>query len=275
MQGPAAVSEDHARASEVKLQSDWAARQVELGNVPQAVLLRNLPSGVNGLLDRWHRALLRWSLAPLAPAPETWIADLGCGYGRMAGEAAQMGFANVIGLDYEAGFCRQYQRDRGLAVRGSIAQPPFAASSLSAAYSITALMYVGVDHAAEGLRSIDASLRPGARVLLLEAGSEFNGLSRVVLRRKRTQSLAVSGFSHAELHRILPNGWRKVATGGNSAATLLLPLLLLTRRWPRMFDALSEMAMRMDRPRPGFHDRGWRRMCLHRWILCEKPVNSA
>ncbi|NCT66717.1 MAG: class I SAM-dependent methyltransferase [Rhodanobacteraceae bacterium] len=258
-----------------QLQSDWSERQLELGNVPQAVLLRNLPSGVNGLLDQWHRALLRWSLAPLARAPETWIADLGCGYGRIASEAAHMGFSNVIGLDYEAGFCRQYQLDHGLAVRGSIAQPPFAADSLSAAYTITALMYVGLDEAAKGMETLDASLRPGARVLLLEAGSEFNRISRMVLRRKRMQSLAVSGFSHAELHGILPAGWRAIATGSNAAATLLLPLLLLTRRWPRVFDALSAVALRLDRPRPGLHDRGWRRFGLHRWVLCEKPISAS
>ncbi len=265
----------HDRDPKGHLQSDWTERQLELGNVPQAVLLRNLPSDVNGLLDQWHRALLRWFLAPLAHNPESWVADLGSGYGRMAGEAAQMGFRNIIGLDYEAGFCRQYQLDRGLAVRGSITQPPFAAHSLSAAYTITALMYVGFGRAANGLKKLDASLKPGARVLLLEAGSEFNRVSRMVFRRKRTQSLAVDGFSHAELNKIVPEGWTKIAAGNNAGATLLLPLLLVTRRWPAVFDALSAAAMRIDLPKPGFHDNGWRRICLHRWILCEKPVNPS
>ena len=259
----------HAEARE-RHQSEWTARQLELGNVPQAVLLRNLPAGVNGLLDRWHRALLRWSLAPIAREPDTWIADLGCGYGRMAHEAAQMGFTNVIGLDYEAGFCRQYQLNQGLAVRGSIAQPPFATNTLSAAYAITVLMYVGIARASEGLHALNAGLRPGARVLLLESGAEFNRLSRIALRRKRTQALAVAGFTRKELYCMLPTGWRRVAAGSNAGMTLLLPLLLACRRWPRLFAALSTLALRMDHPRPGFHDRGWRRLCLHRWVLCEK-----
>ena len=177
--------------TEEQLQTEWAARQQALGNVPQAVLLRNLPVGINLLLDTWHRTLLQWSFSPMLPEASTgWIADLGCGYGRMASEVKGMGFSNVVGLDYEAGFCRQYQQDHGNAVRGSIAQPPFSDSSLIGAYAITAFMYVGTKGAKEGLRHLDASLLPGARILLLEAGAEFNNAARLILRRKRTQSLA-------------------------------------------------------------------------------------
>lgn len=260
---------------ETRLQSDWAVRQKTLGNVPQAVLLRNLPASVNGLLDTWHREVLRWSLDPLARTSPGWIADLGCGYGRMASEVEAMGFDSVIGLDYEAGFCREYQRAHGHAVRGSIAQPPFAAGSLSAAYAITAFMYVGLDRAISGLRMLDASLRPGARILLMEAGAEFHSVSRRVLRNKRTQSLAVSGFTRSELgEALLPPGWKTIASGSNAATTALLPLLIAFRRWPRIFAALSATARHLDRPRPGCRDRGMRRYCLHRWVLCEKPLSG-
>lgn len=275
MTHPANKATRRGSAAETQLQSDWATRQQALGNVPQAVLLRNLPPGVNGLLDIWHRAVLHWSLAPLARAPSSWIADLGCGYGRMATEVEAMGFRNVIGLDYEAGFCRQYQLDHDHAVRGSIAQPPFAAGTLSGAYAITAFMYVGLDRAIQGLKMLDTSLLPGARILLMEAGAEFHSASRWVLRQKRTQSLAVSGFTRSELgEALLPGGWRKIASGSNAATTMLLPLLMTFRRWPRVFDALSAAAMRLDRPQHGFRDRGVRRFCLHRWVLCEKPLSA-
>jgi SAM-dependent methyltransferase len=258
--------------ADARLQSEWMQRQQSLGNVPQAVLLRNLPAGVNGLLDSWHRSVLRWSLSALEPSASTWIADLGCGYGRMASETRALGFEQVVGLDYEAGFCRQYQLDFGYAVRGSIADPPFTAGSLAAAYAVTAFMYVGVDRAAQGLRALDACLQPGARILLLEAGSEFNTLARMIFRGKRRQSLAVNGFSRSELgEQILPKGWRTLATGCNPVTTLLLPLLLLLHRFPRVFGALAAMAMTLDRPRTTLRDRGWRRLCLHRWVLCEKP----
>lgn len=275
MKSPKRENDRPAATDDANLQSDWSARQQALGNVPQAVLLRNLPVGVNGLLDAWHRALLRWSFAPLAPQPSDWIADMGCGYGRMASEAAAMGFTNIVGLDYESGFCRQYQLDHGHAVRGSIAQPPFAANSLSAAYTITAFMYVGLGRATEGLRQLDASMKPGSRILLLEAGAEFNRVSRAVLRRKRTQSLAVDGFSCTELSdTMLPDNWHRLASGGNVATTILLPLLLIFYRWPRIFDILATTAMRLDRPRPGLRDRGWRRFCLHRWVLLEKETTT-
>lgn len=259
-------------APDAKLQSEWMQRQQALGNVPQAVLLRNMPLGVNGLLDSWHRAVLQWSLSTLEPSASTWIADLGCGYGRMASESRALGFEHVVGLDYEAGFCRQYQLDYEFAVRGSIADPPFSAGSLAAAYAVTAFMYVGVERAAHGLRALDACLQPGARILLLEAGSEFNTLARMVFRGKRKQSLAVSGFSRQELgEQVLPPGWRTLATGCNPMTTLLLPVLLLLGHFPRAFAALAALAMSWDRPRLAMRDRGWRRLCLHRWVLCEKP----
>ncbi|GAA0714039.1 class I SAM-dependent methyltransferase [Dokdonella soli] len=266
----------HEFDAESHLRSDWAARQHALGNVPQAVLLRNLPPRLNLLIDTWHRSLLRWSLAPLERTRSTWIADLGCGYGRVVNEVKAMGFENIIGLDYEAGFCRQYQLDHGHAVQGSIAQPPFAAGSLSGAYAITAFMYVGLERAIDGIGMLDASLSPGARILILEAGAEFNGLSRYIFRQKRTQSLAVNGFSRSELGKtLLPDGWRKIASGSNAGMTMLLPLLMTFHRWPRVFNALAKAAMHLDRPRVGFRDRGVRSFGLHRWVLCEKPFNSA
>lgn len=267
---------DPLSVEETSLQSEWAARQQALGNVPQAVLLRNLPVALNHLLDGWHRSVLQWSLAPLRRGTSCWIADLGCGYGRMVTEVESMGFANVIGLDYEAGFCRQFHLDHGPAVRGSIACPPFAADSLSGAYAITAFMYVGIEGATEGLKSLDASLLPGARVLLLEAGAEFNNAARKILRKKRSQSLAVSGFTREEMHSLmLPSHWRKVASGNNFWMTAMLPLLMVFARWPRAFGALSALAMHFDRPRAGFRDRGMRKLCLHRWILCEKRTDDA
>lgn len=261
--------------SDEQLQSEWAARQQALGNVPQAVLLRNLPVGINLLLDTWHRTLLRWSFSPLMREASTdWIADLGCGYGRMASEVKNLGFSNVVGLDYESGFCRQYQHDHGSAVRGSIEQPPFSNGSLIGAYAITAFMYVGTAGAREGLRRLDASLLPGARILLLEAGAEFNNAARLILRRKKTQSLAVDGFSQLELgETLLPDGWKVTASGSNIWMTALLPLLLAFSRWPRILAAASALIMRLDRPQPGLRDCGWRRFALHRWVLCEKPLN--
>ncbi len=276
MKRTASSDESPDRSPESAFESDWSARQRALGNVPQAVLLKNLPARVNELIDSWHRAILRWSLAPVARTPSDWIVDLGCGYGRMAGEARSMGFTNVIGLDYEAGFCRQYQCDHALAVRGSIAQPPFAAHSLTAAYAITAFMYVGMNHAREGLRRLDASLAPGARVLLLESGAEFNQASRKILRKKLKQSLAVDGFSQQELGEgLLPTGWRPIASGTNFWITASLPFLIMFVRWPRTFAKLAKVLMKLDRPRSDFRDNGWRRFGLHRWILCEKPVSPA
>lgn len=268
------IVNENPPSPDARLQSEWCLRQTELGNVPQAVLLRNLPPPINGLIDKWHRNLLRWFLMPFSRQPEVWIADLGCGYGRMAQEATAMGIMNVIGLDYEHGFCKKYQIDHGLAVRGSIAKPPFAESTLSAAYSITSLMYIGIDDAKKGLELLDESLQPGARILLLEAGSEFNRISRFFLRKKKSQKLAVSGLSRAHLREIVPDSWRIVASGSNAGATALLPFLLLCSNWRLTFRALTDLALWIDRPLEKDRDLRWRKLGLHRWIACEKANQS-
>lgn len=270
------MSGQHARGAgcgdtdQEHLRADWASRQREFGNRPQAVLLRNLPAEINAGIDQWHRDLLRWALAPLLDTPTAWVVDLGCGYGRLAREATGMGFRNVIGLDFDAGFCRQYQADFGLAVRGSVDAPPFSNNALAAAYCVTSLMYVGTYGARRGLLRLDPSLQCGARVLLVEAGAEFNSLARSILRRKRTQTLSVRGFSSAEFHAIIPGNWKMLANGSNAAMTLLLPLLLCVRRWTFAFTWISRLARRLDRPSAALADRGWRRAGLHRWVLCEK-----
>lgn len=222
----------------------------------------------------WHRLLLRWLLAPLAHRQSAWVADLGCGYGRMANEVISMGIPNVAGLDFEHGFCKKYQADYGLAIRGSIAKPPFSNASLSAAYSITSLMYIGIRDATSGLKLLDDGLKPGARILLLEAGSEFNTISRLFLRSKKTQNLAVSGLSRSDLHAMLPNSWRITASGSNIGMTMLLPALLLCKHWKTAFDALSKLALWMDRPLEKDRDRGWRKFGLHRWVACEKSADQ-
>lgn len=271
MSGDAGHRANRADSGPKLLRSEWALRQSELGNLPQAVLLRNLSPEINEVIDAWHRDLLRWALAPLARTPGCWVADLGCGYGRLANEIATLGPHNVIGLDSESGFCRQYQADYGLAVRGSVDAPPFCSDVLSAAYSVTALMYVGKEGARTGLQRLSPSLKRGARILLLEAGAEFNGISRFVLRGKRTQALSVRGFSQHDLCSIVPAEWKILATGANAGLSFLLPLLICLRRWSRGFTWVSNLARWIDRPADGLRDRGWRRVGLHRWVLCETP----
>ncbi len=99
---------DPSSVEETSLQSEWAARQQALGNVPQAVLLRILPVALNHLLDGWHRRRRNGRWHPCAANPRAGSQTLGCGYGRIATEVESMGFANVIGLDYEAVFVASF-----------------------------------------------------------------------------------------------------------------------------------------------------------------------
>lgn len=257
------------------LKQSWSQRQRALGNVPQAVLLKNLPVTVNALIDRWHRSVLHWILKEDGDLAE-WLLDLGCGYGRMTSTAREAGYSNIIGIDSEPGFCRQYQHDFGYAIRGSIAELPLRAATVGTAYAITAYMYLPPERMRSALKALDACLVPGARVLMLEPGSEFNQLLRSLLPGKRREQLAVPGFSVRQmLVELPPEEWRIIDAGCNLWTTLLLPLLILSARSATITRALNALASRLDAPCSRRRVKGLYRFALHRWVLFEKTsLNS-
>jgi len=264
MTNPVDTRHDQARR-------DWEQRQQTLGNTPRAVLMKGIPDAVNNTFDRWHRSVLRLAYANRVDiAGET--LDIGCGYGRLAQEMLSLGFERIIGIDFSEGFCRQFATHHGPAIRADLAHLPLAPATLKNAYAVTALMYLEPADARRVFQSLDASLLPGARVLVLEPGAEFNRLARLLLRSKRIQPLTRPGLSDSEFHDgIAPATWRCVAHGSNAWTTVCLPLLLMTARMPRLYAWLERIALRFDRPRLVRRARWPGRYAIYRWAIYDTP----
>lgn len=250
-------------------QDDWERRQHDLGDVPRAVLMKGVPDALNDSIDCWHRTVLRMALEGRTKGSAPML-DLGCGYGRLAAQARSIGIDSIIGVDFSIGFCRCFAAAHGAAVRADAGRLPFAKNAFGNAYAITVLMYLRTPEAREALQSLDACLAPGARVLLLEPGAEFNRVARFFLRHKRNEPLARPGFTDTEFHTtLIPAGWQRIGRGANPWMTLALPLLIATSRMPRLYRAIAAAVLYLDRPRLRDPGRYFSRYALYRWAVYE------
>lgn len=255
-----------------QVRSEWVNRQREHGNRPRAVLMKGLPAPVNDLIDAWHRAIMRAAFPGAAgQSRERPALDIGCGYGRLADQALLCGLDPLVGIDFAHGFCADFERNYGPSVCGDLACLPFADGAFADAYAVTALMYLPFEQARRAVLEIDRCSAPGARILLVEPSREFNSLVRTVLRRKRSESLAMPGFSRKEFTRgIVPSGWITVSCGSCNALTALLPLLMATSRWPAIYNPLARLALLLDTPKSGKVSRP-ARVSMYRWAVYRKP----
>ncbi len=255
------------------LREGWNRRQEEFGDAPRAVLMKGVPDAVNLTIDRWHRQVLRFAFGSWQHRAEP-VLDVGCGYGRLGSEALTMEMQSLVGIDFSPAFCRRFAASCGPAVCGDISQLPFSTNAFAGAYVVTALMYLDVNRAGAAMRSLDACLVSGARVLVLEPGAEFNGLVRSLLRHKQHDGLARPGFTSAEFKAgLVPANWRKLYSGANAWMTLLFPLLLIAGRRPRFYAAIERFVLRLDRPmtaRSGFVGR----YALYRWAVYETGAGA-
>lgn len=263
---------DHRPAPNT-IREDWIQRQQAHGKQPRAVLMKGLHPLINDTIDRWHKAVMAVvfdSDAAALPGTEP-VLDLGCGYGRLAGQAKACGLPAVVGIDFTQKFCVDFELGHGPAVCGELTRLPFRAGSFRHAYSVTALMYLSVADARRALLELDRCLVPGSRILVLEPCREFNDLVRSVLRRKRDETLAMPGFTQAQLRdEIAPHAWRRIGAGSCGWMTLALPLLVASARWPALYARISRLALKLDRPRlDGRAPTG--KHSMYRWIAYQKP----
>ena len=252
------------------IREDWQDRQRREGNVPRAVLMKGLHDSINAVIDRWHRAVLARAFAPVSSCATSCL-DLGCGYGRLADSARELGLDPLFGLDFSKAFCSEFSRNHGPAVCASVTGLPFKPGSLNGAYAITALMYLPTDRAAEAMGQLDRCLHPGSRVLLLEPSREFNALARRLFPGKRDETLAVPGFSKGEFFGTLPpDHWSPIARGACPCLTLALPAMMVLQRLSLPFRWLAAAALALDRLFVRFHVSHWF-LAMYRWAIYEKP----
>lgn len=255
------------------VRAEWVTRQSEHGNQPRAVLMKGLHASINDLIDRWHRSVMQAAFGDDGGAALQGgrpALDIGCGYGRLAGQALQCGLAPIVGIDFAQGFCADFNRNFGPAVCGDLSRLPFRDAAFADAYSVTSLMYLPLGQAQGAMREIDRCTGAGARILLVEPSREFNSLVRAVLRRKRNESLAMPGFSREEFTQgLAPPEWELRASGSCNALTAMLPLLMVTARLPLVFGWLGSLALRLDAPAAG-RIRMPARIGMYRWAVYRK-----
>lgn len=252
------------------VRQEWVGRQAMHGNSPRAVLMKGLHPLLNDAIDRWHKSVLRAVFEQNDSSPVQRSAlDIGCGFGRLAGEARACGL-DPIGIDFTVKFCVAFGLNAGPAVCGDLSRLPFRDRSFGNAYSVTSLMYVPLPKAREALRELDRCLAADARILVLEPCREFNELVRTVLRRKRTESLTMPGFSLGEMQEgLVPPGWTPVGSGCSRWLTALLPVMAMTTRLPSLHRKIADLALRLDRPR--LNDKGaMGRIAMYRWVAYRK-----
>lgn len=254
------------------MREDWTLRQAGHGNEPRSVLMKGLHPRVNATLDQWHQRTLESAFeGVLLPVTPSAVLDLGCGYGRLGATARRIGLEPLFGMDFTLGFCKAFQRSHGPAICASLSHPPIADQSLSAVYAVTALMYVSHEQAKAALLALDRCLVPGGLAFFLEPSKEFNDMVRRVLPGKRTDALAVDGFTRADFEGgLAPAHWERVRSGANPWMTLALPILVVTAPVSRIYSAVERIAAWFESRRPaGSH---LPRFAMYRWALYRKPA---
>lgn len=252
----------------------WEDRQRQHGNEPRAVLMKGLHPLINEAIDAWHRDVVTTVFADgLTPGSGALLLDVGCGFGRLANEITGLGHTPV-GIDFTLGFCAEFADTHGNAVCGDQAALPFRDAVFAGAYSVTSMMYLDRNTVRLALDEIDRCLAPGGIALVLEPSREFNDLVRTLLPRKRSERLAMPGFSKQEFPELLPSSWRVMDSGSCRGLTYALPLLVATARWPRVCRFIAQQARRFDRTgRPSSRESRSRlkdSLSMYRWIACRK-----
>ena len=252
-----------------QIRDGWQLRQKQHGDGPRSVLMKGVHPLINESIDRWHRDVLS-AVFENAHIPQgSRILDVGCGFGRLAGEISRLGLVPV-GVDFTPMFCASFSEKHGNGVCGDQSALPFRDSAFGGAYSVTSLMYLDAAGVQTALAELDRCVTTGGTILFLEPCREFNELVRMMLPRKRGERLAMPGFTLDQVREnLLPATWQPIAAGHCRWLTLALPLLAMATRWPWGYRRIAALVRHLDRPRNGV-SRASGRLALYRWVACRK-----
>lgn len=252
-----------------QLREEWERRAATHQNDSRGVLFGGLPSEVNAAIGAWHSALVEKHILP-ALAEGAYVLDLAAGYGRLS-NVVRTARADVIlvGIDLSLTYNHLYQKNIGSAVCGDMRSLPFAEATFDRIVAVTGLMYLDSTEYEQATTQIVARLKPGGLALFVDPGAEM-----IRLLRKLRPSLAQGGtggegfgaHEYPHLFRSIPN-CTIVGKGGNVFFTLILPLLLLLRNYPKVVSALGRRAVRLD-----LSCGGWGRFALHRWVAVRRDA---
>lgn len=247
------------------LRQEWEKRFEAFGPGLRAVLPKGFPPEVNAYLHGVHCRLISLLLEGTPGAGH--VLDLGCGYGRLMTQMNEMRPDLVVtGVDFSLVSCRAAAAG-GLKVLCSNAlELPFADGSFDSVSSVTLLMYLHQE-SAETLDEIARILKPRGLALFVDPSLEFESFARAALgRRTRVDATSGSGYDLKEYRRMLETRIGKVvAMGSTLGLSLMLPLLMASRRSGLLLGPLIAFTRLLDRLLGSFGAFGF-----HRWVLVIK-----
>lgn len=252
---------------EAGLRQKWEERAAQHLDDERGVLYAGLPTAINRAIAAWHAQLVTRLLLPALPR-DAMVLDLAAGYGRLSHVIGQArADIRLVGMDFSLGYACLYRDAAGSAVCGDLSRLPFGPQTFDCVIAVTGLMYLNSGECERAAGEIVALLKPGGLALFLDPGAEMISLLRRFLATSAARSTGGNGFGSRAYLDMFDRFGTRIARGGNSCFTLLLPLLLLLGRWPRAVDRLAHWVVKAD-----LRLGGWSRWALHRWVVVRREA---
>ena len=199
-----------------QFQSFWNKRQKVFGNTPRSVLFKNLPASINGAIHKQH---VRFIIDNIPESSKS-LLDVGCGYGRLAGEI-QLARSNlkIQGIELCEEFARKFAEDFVPCFQGSMLD--YASSeSFDVVLFVTVLMYAQKEAVKQIIEKFWLQLSPGGTFICIEPCLNFLIKWQQVREGQELQALY---FKEQELFDVLHAQPQSVLTAQRSFG--LLPLI--------------------------------------------------
>jgi len=236
----------------------WNKRSKLLGATLASVLEQSFPKEVNEVITAIH---VREILLGFKPDTST-ILDIGCGWGRLAGEIVRQRNAFVYGIDVAAHFVTLFNRrlkKRGRAIIGDMRKLPFRSNTFDVVYCIESLMYLSepVDQK-KAISEILRVLKKTGKFVLIEQntfGDQFFRLGgvipfiyRTILGKQRIETHGVT-FGLAEMELLIHNSGGRITrrVGYPFFTILLLPSVTFGKLFPQAAKIILAAASFVDR----------------------------
>jgi len=197
-------------------QSFWNQRQKLFGNTPRSVLFKGLPESVNVAIHKKHVQFITNNL----PKSTKSLLDVGCGYGRLAGEIkATRSNLKMQGIELCEEFAKKFSGDFGPCYHGSMLDY-ISSESFDVILFVTVLMYAQKKDLNHIIEKFWSQLNPGGILICIEPCLNFLIKWQQV---KGVQNLQALYFRKQELFDLLQAQPQAVITNQKSFG--LFPLL--------------------------------------------------
>lgn len=152
-----------------QLKKEWDQRSERLGSTQRAVLFKRFPGWLNQSIHRRHVRFV----VDHAPQEPSRVLDVGCGYGRISIELANLfPHADFQGIDLSTEFARHYEQHIGPCFNGPV-QDYRPNETYDLILIVTTLMYLDRQEHRDVLQRLWSCLVPGGRIVCIEPASEL------------------------------------------------------------------------------------------------------